>query len=321
VSTEPGVTAVVLNYCGRRLLEVVLPSLVAQTYEALEIVVVDDASTDDSLAYLAREWPRVRVVANPVNVGVSAALNLAVDASTTPLVALLNSDLELEPDWTSEMVRALIQTPDAASAACKLRNYHRRAELDGAGDLITTRGTARSRGQGEEDSGQFDRPESVVAPTAGAALYRRDAFGLVGPFDETFRAYYEDVDWGLRAQLAGLRCVYVPSAVAYHMGSATTGGTGNPVVYGLLRRNHVAVVVKDFPASVLLRHLPGILHHQLGGLVLSARTGRLGLHLRALGDAAVALPGWLRSRRRIQGTRRLAPRDFDRLLTRDPWSR
>lgn len=305
----------VLNYNGRKLLEAVMPSLAAQTYSSFEIVVVDDCSSDDSLAYLREHWPQVRVVSTgPVNVGVAAALNVAVRAARGPLVALLNNDVELESAWLGELVQALERHPDAGSASGKLLNYWRRGELDGAGDIFTRDGTAFRRGHSRPDRGEYEQEEYVFAPSAGAALYRASALASVGPFDESFHAYFEDVDWGLRAQLRGVRCVYAPRAVAYHMGSATTGGELDGFYFLLHRRNLLAVLVKDVPTSFLLRHAPRIAWAQLLIAVSSAREGRFGLYIRALLDFAQHMPGWLRSRRQIARKRALSGREFELLV-------
>jgi GT2 family glycosyltransferase len=192
----PRVTAIVLNYDGRELLEVILPSLRAQEYEHFETVVLDNGSSDGSVAYLREHWPQVRVIsAGPVNIGVSAALNLAVRSARSELIALLNNDIELEPRWLGELVAALERHPEAATVAGKLLSFHRRGEIDSAGDLFTRAATAFGRGAGEPDIGAYDLEEEVFAPTAGAALYRASAFDRVGPFDEAFWAYFEDVDW------------------------------------------------------------------------------------------------------------------------------
>ena len=139
------VSAVVLNYNGRRLLEIVLPSLAMQEHHDFETVVVDDCSTDDSIDYLREHWPQVRVVpTGPTNVGVARALNIAVRSARGELVALLNNDIELDPRWLGEMVAALKRHPDASSASCKLLNYWRRGELDGAGRHLHPRGHRRA---------------------------------------------------------------------------------------------------------------------------------------------------------------------------------
>lgn len=313
--SEPRVvTAVVLNYNGCELLETILPSLSAQTYGSMEILVVDNGSRDDSLNYLAKHWPAVRVVAIPDNVGVAAALNRGVAAAGGEYVALLNNDIELDQKWLAELVAALERHPEAGSVACKLRNYYRRDELDGAGDVFTRGGAGTKRGHGEHDRGQYERDEEVLAPTGGAGLYRARALAEVGPFDESFYAYFEDVDWGLRAIRAGYDSWYVPTAVGYHMEGRTTGGTRSPTYQALQWCNTIGVLVKNVPARWVLLNAQWILRHQLGGLLASTRSGMLVSHLRGLAQSLPALPGWLRERRRIRSVARLSDREFERAI-------
>ncbi len=312
----PRVSAAVLNYDGRDLLEVILPSLAAQEYRDFETIVVDNGSTDDSVSYVRETWPQVRVVsAGVANVGVAAALNIAVRTATGEFVALLNNDIELDSRWLGELVAALDRHPEAATAAGKLLSYHRRERIDGAGDIFTRAAVAWGRGSGQLDRGQYDHPEEVFAPTAGAGLYRTSALADVGSFDESFIAYFEDVDWGLRAQLAGYRSRYVPTAVGYHMGSMTTRGDENPLYYELQRRNTLAVLIKDVPARFMLANLHRIVWQHLLSLGYSVRAGMLLVHLRAIAAAARATPGWLRERRRIMRDRRIELSEFDRFAS------
>jgi GT2 family glycosyltransferase len=308
------VSAIVLTYDGRSLLEVILPSLARQTQPASEVIVVDNGSSDGTREWLAAEWPQLRVVAIERNVGVAAALNRGVAAARGEYVALLNNDLELEPDWLAQMVSGLDRHPEAASVACKLRRFHERERLDGAGDVLTRRLVAFPRGSGELDEGQFDREEEILTPTAGAALYRASALARVGPFDESFWAYFEDVDWGLRAQLAGLRSWYVPSAVAYHMGGATTGGDRSTFYLVLHHRNRIGLMVKDLPLAVLAANSPAIAREFAGTFVHGVKNGTLQVYLRAWGGALRLLPGWLRSRRRIQRARAVSAARIGELL-------
>ena len=295
----------VLSYQGRELLERVLPSIFGQTHESYRVIVVDNGSTDGSVEYLGEHWPEAKVVAIPENVGVTAALNACVRAADAEFVALLNNDVELEPEWLSEMVRGLVAHPEAASANGKLRHYYERHLLDGAGDSVAWRGEAVRRGQGEPDRGQYDDPEPVFSSSAAAALYRREAFEVVGPFDEAFWSWLEDVDWGFRAQLAGYTARYVPTAVGYHIGAATLGS--NPTAFTLyhLRRNSVWLWVKNAPTRSLLRHLPRLAADHAWMVVLAVR----GKHLPSLAcawrDALRGLPGMLRKRREIQKRRRV----------------
>jgi GT2 family glycosyltransferase len=310
----PSVTATVLNYDGRQLLETLLPSLQAQSFGDVEIVVVDNGSRDDSRAWLAANWPRARVVALPENVGVTRALNECLRAATGEYVFLLNNDIELAPTCLEELAGALAALPQAAVAVPKLLEFHRRQVIDGAGDVYTWGGEAHRRGKGEFDHGQYDVPAVVFSACGGAALYRRSVVEEVGGFDERFFANGEDTDWSFRAQLAGHPCHYVPSAVAYHVGSATLGAALSD--FGLYHnwRNSIWVVAKNYPACALVRYGPRLLGVQVRNLGIAARRGKLRVWLRVWRDALRGLPGVLRDRKRVQRSRRLSQAELDALI-------
>jgi GT2 family glycosyltransferase len=313
VSRLPDTTIAILNYNGRALLERVLPTVAAQTLSC-QVLVVDDGSTDDSLEYLAAEWPEANVVALPENVGITAAFNRCVAAAETEFVALVNNDIELEPGWAEALVAELRARPEAAAACGKLLQLADRKRIDAAGDAITWGGVSFNRGAGELDEGQYDEPGEVFAASAAAALYRRSALEAVGPFDEDFWAYLEDVDWAFRAWLAGFTIRYVPGAVAYHLGSATTSKSSRFLAYQ--RQNQLAVVAKNFPAGKLLRYAPRILLFQLLLLGAGVRDRTLGAHLRGVGRGLRLMPRMLRKRRTIQRGRKIAPDALERVVDR-----
>jgi GT2 family glycosyltransferase len=311
---SPRVTAAILNFNGRRLLEVVLPSLEAQTYQSVESVVVDNGSEDSSCQYLFERWPLVRVVQISKNVGVSAALNACVKAAEGELVLLLNNDVELEPQCIESLVAELDAHPNAAIAGAKLLDYSHRELLDGAGDIYSWAGFAYRRGQGEVDTGQYDEMTEVFGACGAVALYRRAAFEKVGLFDERFYALCEDTDWSFRAQLAGYRCCYVPAAVAYHIGSASLGPRLSEFTLYYNWRNAIWVIIKNYPRWALLRHTPDLLLGQLATLFVAVRQRCLGVWLRAWRDALSALPWALRERRRIQRMRSQDTRNLETVI-------
>jgi GT2 family glycosyltransferase len=303
-------TVAIPTYNGRELLEVVLPSLAEQRFRDFRMVVVDDGSTDGTAEWLSRRWPDVEVVVQ-ANQGVTAALNACLRAAAeTELVGLFNSDVELDPDCLGELVRALREHPDAGSASPKLLDFHERDTIDGAGDVLEWAGHGHRRGHGERDRGQYDEPQPIFGPCAGAAVYRRSAIEAVGDFDEDFHAFFEDVDWSLRAQLAGFQCRYVPSARVYHMGSATLGAGLTDFARYHLWRNAVWLLAKGMPASLLARHAHQLLAGQLVNLAVALRDRKLGIWLRAWRDALTGLPRILARRRRIQRERRVTPREL-----------
>lgn len=307
-------TAVVLTYDRRDLLDVILPSVERQTMPDLRVLVVDNGSHDGSAAYVRERWPAFEILGLRENIGVARALNRGVEAVGSEYIALLNNDLELEPDYLELLVRALDRHPEAASAAGKMLSFSDRTRFDGAGDEFMWSSAATHRGFCEVDIGQYDDAEEVFSPCAGAAVFRRRCFDVVGPFDEDFFAYLEDIDWGLRAQLAGFTARYEPAAVSYHMGGATT--SGDKPRYGLLlRRNQIWLVVKNYPARALARHGLKLLLHHTGWVVTAAREGTLREEIDALAAVLRGLPRMLLKRRAVQATRRVSLERLDAVIS------
>jgi GT2 family glycosyltransferase len=314
---EPALTVAVLSYDGRELLEMMLPSLDAQTFRDFRTVVVDNGSSDGTAAWLAEQRPDVEVVELPRNVGVTAALNVCLDASRSELTALLNNDLELHPECLGELVRAMREHPRAASAGAKLVDFHDRSVLDGAGDLFGWGCVPARRGHGERDAGQYDDARAIFGACGAVAIFRRSAIESVGRFDESFFAFYEDSDWSFRAQLAGWDCRYVPSAVAFHMGSATIGpGLSDFTLYHLWR-NGIWLVAKDYPGTALLRQAPRLIHVQLMNLRYAVRERKLDIWRRAIGDGVRGLRPVLGRRRAVQRRRTRSLRELDRVIGLD----
>jgi GT2 family glycosyltransferase len=310
----PLLTVAVLSYDGRHLLESIMPSLARQSFRDFEVVIVDNGSRDDTLAWLGEHWPQAQIVSLPDNIGVTAALNVCARAGSGDLVGLFNNDLELDPACLGELVGALREHPEAGWAGAKLRDFQQRDVIDGAGDVFTWAATGGRRGHGERDVGQYDEPRAIFGACGGAALYRRKALEQVGDFDEDFFAFYEDVDWNLRAQLAGLSCRYVPTAVVYHMGSATIGRGLSDFTRYHLWRNTLWIVAKDLPASSLVRHAPHLLLGQLVNLAVAVRDRKLAIWLRVWRDALRGLPRALRKRRAVQARRHITAQQLDAIV-------
>lgn len=309
---RPRLVLAIATFDGRHLLELMLPSVAAQRWRDFRVVVVDDGSSDDTIAWLDASWPEAEVVALEQNVGVTAAFNHCIAAAgDVELIALFNNDIELDPDCLGELALAMLEHPRDGFAAAKLVDYRRRGILDGAGDLLDWAGTGWRRGHGEPDDGRYDVPGPVFGACAGAAIYRRSALELVGPFDERFFAYCEDVDWNLRARLLGVTCRYVPTAVAYHMGSATLGAGMTDFARYQITRNALWVVIKGFPAGALVRHLPRFVYAHAATAVVALGAGQFGIFVRAWRDALRRLPDMLSDRRRIQGQRAITVRELE----------
>lgn len=301
------VAVVVPNRDGRRWLPGLLASLRTQTRPADRVVVVDDGSSDDSVAWLRAEG--VEVVERASSGGFAAAVNAGFAAvADCDAVALVNTDVALAPEWLARTAKVLEAVPGAGAVACKMVGMDDPGLIDDAGDALRRDGVCEQRGRGRRDDGRFDAAGEVWGACAGAALYRRAAVDEVGGFDESYGMYLEDVDLALRLRLAGWTCRYEP-VVARHAG----GGSGSAVGY-FVARNTLLLAARWFP----LRWAPYVAYRQASWLVDAGRRGprALAAHLRGLAAAVPRLPAAWRARSGPGGTQRAA---MERAVPARPW--
>jgi GT2 family glycosyltransferase len=295
------IDVIIPNYNGAALLPTCLDSLRAQTRRDFVATVVDDGSSDGSLALLAQSYPEVRIIARPHNQGLAAVVNAGIAATSAPFLVLLNNDTEAEPQWLDQLVGALERRPQYAFAASKLLLFDRRDHIHSAGDYYQVTGEPGSRGVWDHDDGQYDVVSEVFGPCAGAAAYRRSALEALAEdgkvFDEDLVMYCEDVDLNLRARRSGMRTIFVPTAVVYHKLSATGGGALASYYCG---RNFALVWAKNMPAPLARRHWPDLLRSQLGFVMQSLghlREPAARARLRGQLAALRSLPRFLAKRR------------------------
>ena len=304
---SPRVTVVVPNWNGQRFLDTCLSSLRHQIYRDFEIVLVDNGSSDDSVAFVEENFPEVRIVRLPENGGFTAAVNAGIMASEAEHVVLLNNDTEVDPFWLEALMHAADSRPEVGLFASKLVDFADRRVLDGAGDALRKSGLPYRVGHGEIDRGQFDEEALVFGACAAAALYRRHLFGEIGLFDEDFFSNCEDGDVSFRAQLAGYRCLYVPGSVVYHIGSASTGGKRSATNTRLGTQNGINLLVKNLPTSLVWRLLPSVMAGHLYRLATTSLSpGILKAYLSGLAGALRLLPKMLEKRMEIQKRRRVS---------------
>jgi GT2 family glycosyltransferase len=251
-------SVIIPNWNGSKYLRACLDSVRAQTQQPLELLLVDSASTDDSLELVRRHYPEVKVVALPRNRGFTAAVNAGVARAQGAFVALLNQDAEASPQWLQALACAAQAHSEVGAIACKILLADQRDRFHSAGDLYGVDGIGVNRGVWQRDEGQFDQEEDVFGACGGAAAYRRAALTAVGGLDEAFFMYYEDVDVAWRLQIAGWRTVYAPRAVVFHQLTSGSGTTAS--YYG--GRNTIYVLAKDIPWPLLRKHWATMLRAQ-----------------------------------------------------------
>ncbi|MCS7024957.1 MAG: glycosyltransferase family 2 protein [Bryobacteraceae bacterium] len=249
------ISVIIVNWNRRQLLARCLASLMRQREANLEIIVVDNGSSDGSLEMVESEFGRgqpfpVRLIANSYNRGFCAANNQGIALARHPWVALINNDAEADPDWAASLLEAAQSRPDVGMVASKILVYDEPGRIDKVGHLVYFDGQNRGRGSGEFDHGQYDQLEEVAWPDGCAAAYRKAMLEEIGGFDEDFFAYADDAELGLRARLAGWRALYTPRAVVRHHRGATLGLRSFQRLV-LIERNRVLLAAKLFPWILL----------------------------------------------------------------------
>lgn len=311
------IAVVIVNWNGERFLERCLSALLAQTVAPHEIILVDNASTDASLD-IARRFPSVRLLAQNENLGFARGNNLAIEvaSSESEWIALLNPDAFAEPYWLEALLVAVQENPNVDFFSSKLLIAADTAVLDGAGDAYHVSGLVWRIGHGASVPSFQEQLREVFSPCAAAAMYRRKALLEVGGFDEDYFCYSEDVDLGFRLRLAGYRCLYVPSSVAHHVGSGTTGGQHSDFAVYHGHRNLVWTYVKNMPGVLFWLFLPLHVVMNLVALVVFTWRGQGGVMFRAKRDAMLGLPKIWVKRRQVQMNRRASCRAILRVMAK-----
>ncbi len=215
---------------------------------------IDNGSDDDSVSYVRKNYPFVKIIEFEINKGFSSAVNAGIkDAlrnNSVDFVVLLNNDIECSKNFLEEIIKPF-DNISVGSVASKMLNFYQRDVIDDTGNFLSLTRSPWARGHGEADFGQYDEPEQIFSPCAGAAAYRRTVFETVGFFDEDFISYYEDVDFGFRMQIAGFKCHYNPKAICYHKRGATTQAWKGYQTR-MCEKNLVALRFKNYPLSLYL---------------------------------------------------------------------
>ena len=277
VNRDGAVSIVIPSWNGIALLGPCLDGVARMTSSDVRVIVVDDGSDDDSASWLARHYPYVTVIKQPVRRGFAAAVNAGILACRTPYIALLNNDAIPEPHWIQTSIRTLNLLPAYAACVPKIVYIDDPSIINSVGIDLKWYGASGDIGIGEPDDGRFDSYAEVFGFTGCAVVFRRDAVSAVGLFDESLEAYGEDLDWTLRARAKGLRFVFCPDARVHHRGGASFGRRSARAVF-LQSRNGVVVLAKHLPLSSLVRNGAGLAAFSVYQVLVNA--------VRGLGSAA-----------------------------------
>lgn len=322
----PLVSVIVVTLNNAALLKNCLASLFAQSWPAIEVIVVDNGSEEDIAGLVTKEFPLAKFLRFGENLGFAEGNNRGIAASRGEFVALINNDAVASPGWVKSLVEAAMAEPRAGAVASVIIDGNNPAVFDSCGMGAALDGMSRQVAKGESVAGAT-YPREVLMASGCACLYRRAALDEVGFFDPAFFAYCEDSDLGLRLQMAGWRCLLAQNAVVHHYYSMTFGRFSMKKVYWV-ERNHFWVFLKNYPL-ILFPLLPLATAWRLflqawyfsrgnaatDGFKQNASMGELAkVYLRAYRDMARAIPSMLG--KRLKNPRRLGTWNAAMLLHR-----
>jgi len=309
-------SVVVPNWNGMKFIGMCLDSLEKTTFKGFEVIVIDNGSIDGSRELIEEKYPWVRLVKLPDNMGFAIACNEGIKASQGEYICLLNNDIEVEPYWLEELVEGMERHPECGMGTSKMMFLHDREAFYNTGDLFHAWSAGGGRGQGEKDVGQYDEEDYVFGACAGAGIYRKSLFESAGLFDEDFFIFAEDVDLNMRCLLLGLKCIYLPKAKVYHIGTATVGLYSDRYAY-LCKRNDIFVLIKNYSLKMFFKYFFSIMRHQLRDVAYFTYRGQGWVLLKSKIDALKMLFPMLYRRWRIQSTRRTPDSDIEPLMIKD----
>ncbi|MDY0077128.1 MAG: glycosyltransferase family 2 protein [Bacteroidales bacterium] len=255
----PKVAVVILNFNGKRFLERFLPGVIAHSHDSAEIIVADNASSDDSVSFLEKKYPDIRLIQNVKNDGFSTGYNLALKQIEADYYILLNSDIEVTPNWIKPLIDLMESDPLIAACQPKIRSLEQPElfEYAGAGGgFIDKFGYPFCRGRLflhlEEDLGQYDDDLEVFWASGACMFVRADLYHKHGGLDDSFFAHMEEIDFCWRMKNQGFKIMYSGKSTVFHIGGGTLPKKSSRKTY-LNFRNNLSLLYKNLPQKQLFR--------------------------------------------------------------------
>lgn len=248
------VAVVIPNYNGIEYVDACLKSIYEGSV-APQVIVVDNGSKDGSAELIEKKYPACKLIRFPENRGFCRAVNEGISFADTEYVILLNNDTTVDKDFVFHLWKAIQRRKNAFSVSAKMLSMQNPETIDDAGDLYCSLGWAFALGKGKGRT-SYSKPAEIFAACAGAAIYRKSVFDIIGYFDENHFAYLEDIDIGYRAKISGFRNYYEPNAVVYHAGSAVSGSRYNEFKAKLSSKNSIYLIYKNMPPLQILLNIP-----------------------------------------------------------------
>jgi GT2 family glycosyltransferase len=288
-------------------LETCLPSVVSQTYPNLDVILVDNQTKDDSVAFVREHLPQIQVLSTEEPLGFDAANNMAMKKAQGEFLFLLNDDTEMTSGCVATCMDVMSQSEEIACVVPKMKLFYMRSFINSIGNSLYPDGLSCDNYVGYLDVGQFDTVEEVFSACFGAALLRRSVVEEIGFMDERYSWYFEDMDWSYRARIHGYEIVAAPEAIVYHKFNATMEKLASAFKLGLVARNRLRFIWKNLSLGRALRltriYWRESLRH-VGWALDKGRNDIVRAYLSSWGQWLRSLPELAMTRRQVRRRRR-----------------
>lgn len=306
------VSIIIVNWNGKEILKNCLDSILKQSFNDYEVIVVDNGSVDNSVEFIPKYYPSFNVVALKENTGFTGGNIEGLKHAKGDFIVLLNNDAVLTPDWLSTMVSAI--DSDCRIGFCSSKIIIEGTnKIDSVGDMFTTAFTGVKLGE-FRNADEFSIRKYVPGACAAALIFRKSMLDEIGFLDNDFFLNHEDTDLSMRAWLAGWKCLFVPEAVVYHKVSASIGNLSDTSVY-YFSRNNEWVWIKNTPLLLLIRYLPQRIIYEMssfGYFCILKRKWRP--FIKGKVAALLKLPLMLKKRKEIQKLIKLSNQEIQKEL-------
>lgn len=316
----PLVSIIVLGYNHRFCLDACFESIVQQEYPAIEIIYVDNASSDGSSEFVAEVFPQIRIIQNSENYGFAKGNNIGIAQAKGEYVFILNPDTVLTPHCILSLSEYSQTHPEMGICMPKLLHKEKPNEINSVGMTYNRQGRQFHIGDGESDRGQYSSPMEILIVPGASMFCRRKMLEEIAGFDESYFAYYEDAELSLKAWWHGWRCVFLPDAVVYHL--RNSAAKRSDVYYQNARyfahRNQYWPLLTFMPLAFLLHILPTLIWSELRivvrGILSLIKYRRMPIELLAKRDAIINLHQLLRKRDALRPVKKINHRKLAELV-------
>lgn len=301
------ISVVIPNWNGENFLKICLPSLTGQTERGFEVLIVDNNSSDNSINYIQRNFPKFKVIPLSKNFGFARAVNEGIKKANGEYVVLINNDSKIDSNCLFYLQRAAQAHPEVGFISAKILSLKKKGLIDNAGDNIDASGHLIIRGHNQKDHPQFNKEGYCFLASGGGSLIKKEVFKKIGYFDEDFFMYMEDADFFFRAQLAGFKGWFQPKAVIYHIGKGTS--SKNLAMVEIQNfRNMTMTIIKNFPLKLLLSDLNfiKIFLVNLNTIIYLSKKGYLFQAIKTELEVFFKLPILLKKRLKVQSLKKVS---------------